>query len=548
MPASPLAEGPITAILLRIADSRKRRALTDYDAFLRAATTPPRLLERLSPHAALRAAHRARATVPAYRDFLKRNSWRDDPRLSAAARVRLLPETDKERYIKAYRTELRCQGGRIPPIGTQIDESSGSSGTPYNWVRSSEELHEIHHELSQFSRYLCGQDVITINGFSMGAWATGMNVGEAMRAIGIVKSTGPDVDRILHTLEFFGPEYTYIITGYPPFLKHLIDEGEARGVDWGRFRIYGFVGGEGMSEGLRAYLERRFLRVYSGYGASDLDIGVAGELPLTVWVRQHASENPALARALVGDDPRLPMVFQYDPLDYYVETNDARELIVTINRPNVLSPRIRYNIHDAGGTVPFERLLGILRDFRLDPYKEVQRPEQPIFPLPLLYLFGRSDSTISYMGANIYPEDVEDALFEDADDARVLGGFALELLDVGGGEQRVCVHVEADPVPDPEALAERLRRRVVEYLVAHNRDFRAAVGEDPSTSQIIVRLHAPGQGPFAGNVGRIKRRYILKPAEALVAAGVAAPGSSAAHGASGTSGAPGVPGAPLGGA
>ncbi|HEY7782843.1 MAG TPA: hypothetical protein VIC85_21800, partial [Ktedonobacterales bacterium] len=40
MAVSPLAEGPITGILPRIADRRKRRALTDCRVLLRAARTP----------------------------------------------------------------------------------------------------------------------------------------------------------------------------------------------------------------------------------------------------------------------------------------------------------------------------------------------------------------------------------------------------------------------------------------------------------------------------------------------------------------------------
>jgi len=179
-------------------------------------------------------------------------------RLPARERLRLLPVIDKESYVKRFSTERRCLDGRLPMVGVTVDESSGSSGTPYNWVRSTAELHGVHRELPQFARYCFGANVITINGFSMGPWATGVNTGEAMRAIGMVKSTGPDIDKILHTLEFFGPAYRYIITGYPPFLKHLLDLGEARGFDWAAYRMDAIVGGEGMSEGLRAYLERRF--------------------------------------------------------------------------------------------------------------------------------------------------------------------------------------------------------------------------------------------------------------------------------------------------
>ena len=218
------------------------------------------------------------------------------------------------------------------------------------------------------------------------------------------------------------------------------------------------------------------------------------------------------------------MLFQYNPLDYAIETNEQGELIITINRLALLSPRIRYNIHDAGGVIPFERMLHLLRQHGLDPLREVDRPGQPAFTLPFLYLFGRSDSTISYMGANIYPEDVEQALFSDADDARRLGAFCLELVDVGEAEQRPCVHVEildgagagsddggerrdsaagamagsdggADGAVDDPGLADRLRERVLKRLLAANHDFRASLAEDSRAAEIQVRLHRAGQRP-----------------------------------------------------
>jgi phenylacetate-CoA ligase len=508
--ASALLRPPVSMATLRAADLARRAALESYPIFLRSASTPPAVLEALSPVAGWRAAEHARRRVPAYRAFLARHGYADDPRLAPAERLARLPITDKQAYIRAFSTEERCLDGRIPLRGTQIDESSGSSGIPYNWVRGAAELKDKQGEMSQFARYTCGKIEITINAFSMGAWATGLNVGEALRMNGLVKSTGPDVDKIFHTLDFFGPRYRYVITAYPPFLKNLLDEAESRGFDWTRYQIHGIVAGEGMSEGLRAYLERRFRSVWSGYGASDLDIGVAGELPLSVWIRKRAAADPALQHALFGDDPRLPMLFQYNPLDYAIETNDQGELIITINRLSLLSPRIRYNIHDAGGVIPFERMLALLRQHGLDPLREVVKPEQPAFTLPFLYLFGRSDSTISYMGANIYPEDVEQALFADAADARRLGAFCLELVDVGEAEQRPCVHVEVleDPVDDAD-LAARLRERIVRRLVSANLDFRASLAEDSRAAEIQVRLYRAGSGPFAVNHGRIKRRYIV---------------------------------------
>ncbi|GAC1466906.1 MAG: phenylacetate--CoA ligase family protein [Chloroflexota bacterium] len=504
------------ALSLRITDLAKQAALYNSTLFQLSSSTPSAFLDRLSPHAAVRSALRAYHRVPAYHRFLNESGWRNDPTLPPEVRIRQLPETDKERYIKRFSIEERCLDGKIPLIGTEIDESSGSSGTPYNWVRSRADLAELHRTMAQFCRVYSehATNVITINGFSMGAWATGVNVGEAMRYIGIVKSTGPDIEKIVHTLRFFGPNYTYVITGYPPFLKHLLDESEAAGFDWTDYRVLGVVGGESMSEGLRTYLERRFFAVYSAYGASDLDIGVGGETPLTVWIRKRAVADAALQRALFGDDPRVPMLFQYNPLDYYVETNEQNELVVTVNRSRLLSPRIRYNIHDTGGTLSFHAMVDTLREFGLDATSACRRPGQPIFQLPFLYLFGRSDSTLSYMGANIYPEDVQQALFADATDARRLGAYCLELIDIGNGEQRPCVHVEVlAPQGDETVLSERLRQRVLDRLLSSNRDFRSAVAEDFSAAELMVQVHATGQGPFANNGTRIKHRYIVQAAD-----------------------------------
>lgn len=62
----------------------------------------------------------------------------------------------------------------------------------------------------------------------MGAWATGINMGVALERNGVVKNTGPDLDKILHTLEFLGSHRRYLMCGYPPFLKHVIDSPRAR--------------------------------------------------------------------------------------------------------------------------------------------------------------------------------------------------------------------------------------------------------------------------------------------------------------------------------
>jgi phenylacetate-CoA ligase len=495
--------------LAGLARSASRLNLTTF----RAAARYGRCAAGLSATAAALTARRALKDVPAYADFVSQSRGGPARGGSPGDWLARLPIADKASYIDRYPLAARCRHGALPAREVELDESSGSSGRPYTWVRSTAELRDVHRTMALLSRHLLASDtppgapVVTLNGFSMGAWATGTNVSHALRRVGAVKSTGPDLDRMLTTLQLLGPDHTWVVTGYPPFLRTLLDGAAARGLDLSGYRMYGFVGGEGMSEALRARLELTFRAVYSAYGASDLDIGVAAELPLSVWLRQRAAARPELAEALFGTRERLPMVFQYDPLDYHVETVDG-ELVVTVCRRAVLSPRVRYNVHDRGGTLPFDRALAICRDFGLDPeLGSLVRSAAPVLPLPFLYVHGRSDSTVSVHGANIYPEDVEWALGECAD-ADAVVGFALDLCEDARGVVRPLVHAECRD-PGIPGLADRLAVAVRDRLLATNADFRTAVAEDPHTGQVVVRPHPVGTGPFAANTHRIKRRYVL---------------------------------------
>ena len=498
------------AVALRALEAGKWAALRSYPLFEAGLAAPiPRWIEPLGARAALRSALHAYRRVPAYRDFVDGHGWRDDLSLTGTERLQRLPITDKRNYIAKYPTEARCLDGRVPLAGTEMDESSGSSGRPFDWVRGAAELAEMHRQFSQYATYTFGRDLVTLNGFSMGAWSTGVNTARALRPNGLVKSPGPDLDKILHTLEVLGPGYTYVLTGYPPFLREILEYGDSKGLDWRPYRLFGIVGGEGMSEQLRDRLLEHFIAVYSAYGASDLDIGVGAETAISIWLRRQAAANDELRRRLFGDDPRLPMVFQFNPLDHNIEPI-AGELVVTVSRLSMLSPRIRYNIHDAGGAATFGDVVALCQSFGLDPLAVASPFGHPPFRLPFMWVHGRSDATISYMGANIYPEDVEQALFVDTALADRIGAFALELRDIGDGAVRPLVHVELKRRAGDDAdVAALIRHNVVARLEQNSRDFQAAVAENPSTADFLVELHDPGEGPFAENSRRIKRRYIV---------------------------------------
>ena len=466
---------------------------------------PPSWIAWLARLRTVRAADHAARKVPAYRSFLKsnRSAPGDINRLT-------LPDTDKENYVRVYPPGDRCVGGRLPTADTAIDESSGSTGTPFNWIRSIEERHVSHFFISHFARYAFGEEPwITINAFSMGAWATGMNMGTALQMNSVVKSTGPDLDKIFSTLAYFGPDHKYLICGYPPFLKHMIDAARERNFPLERYRLMALLGGEGNSEGLRDYLYQYFRPVYSGYGATDIEIGLAGETPLSLAIRRAAQANSNLRQSLFGSDSRLPMVFQFSPLMHHIEANDIGELIFTITRLNVLTPRIRYNIHDEGGVATFKemerRFSEAGHDLRsLDPASTAKA-----IRMPFMWVYGRKDSTVSVMGANIYPEDIEECLYAEPDLAQVTSSYCLGLKEFADGAVRPRFSFEVRSEISPE-LQRRFEERIVAQLLSLNSDFRGAYAEYREAVTPVIDLYPNGAGPFAGDSARIKQTRILR--------------------------------------
>ena len=112
--------------------------------------TSPAVSSALSEARALRTAREAARRVPAYRDHLENHGIDQSTVMSLAE----LQETDKASYIDRYALPERCVDGRLPLVGTTIDESSGSTGTPYNWVRGAAERDHVRRMIGFFRQKL----------------------------------------------------------------------------------------------------------------------------------------------------------------------------------------------------------------------------------------------------------------------------------------------------------------------------------------------------------------------------------------------------------
>jgi len=269
----------------------------------------------------------------------------------------------------------------------------------------------------------------------------------------------------------------------------------------------------GCSEGLRAHFEQTFGTVVSSYGASDLEINLAAETELSIALRKACAADPELCRTLFGRE-QPPMIFQYNPFDYHVEsTEDEGELVVTVNRRTSVAPKIRYNIKDLGGSVSYRDVAAVLAERGLSI--EALADVRPAFPF--LYVFGRNDLSAPFYGAKVFTTDLDTILHETPEIEGMFSSFQLSVRETEDLEKKLVIRLER--APEGEVAGDRstaagsatedarLAPLLYRCLRDVNQDFRE-VSKLFGPEAIEVEVHDHGTGPFATRDRRVKERYV----------------------------------------
>ncbi len=446
----------------------------------------------------------AKKKVPAYKSFLQSQGFSNVSFKGIVPNINEIPFTDKENYVNQFSIKERCIYGNMPNHSVIIDESSGSSGMATNWARGRKER-EINARMIQFGmRNLFGKEpLFIINAFAMGPWATGVNVTMSCSKISTLKSIGPDKIKIENTLLHFGKAHKYILMGYPPFFKMLIDEAA---IDWHAYNVSLILGGESMSENMRAYLIKKGIKnVYSSYGASDIELNISAENDATISIRKLIEANNDLRKKILKHEGAMPMVFQYNPADFLIESSDKGELIITVCRSGYIAPKIRYNIHDKGHVLQMKSFYALLKELNIDE-KNIVKPKTD---LPLLFHYGRADMTVSFFGANISPTDVQETLYNLPELISQINSFALSANENINGEKELIISLEMQKSKtyDFSNLAKH-ESVFFERLANANQDFREAKKMLKNGNQTKLLVYNFNTGPFKNSEARIKAKYI----------------------------------------
>lgn len=444
--------------------------------------------------------HAVAGSVPAYRRFLAEHGVVPE-RVAAPEDFAQLPMTTKDTYIRRFPLPELCRGSAV---GDMIAVSSGSTGTPSFWPRTTADERVIAERFEEVFRdafAAAERSTLAVVCFALGTWVGGLFTTACCRHLAdrgypvTVVAPGSDKREILRVIPELAPHFDQVVLlGYPPFLKDVVDSGIAQGLDWSPFNVKLVTAGEVFSEQWRTLLAERTGMADPVTGTASLygtaDAGVLGnETPLSIQIRRFLAERPEAARELFGQS-RLPTLVQYDPgvrfFEEHRESPDAPGTLLFSGDNGI--PLVRYHIADEGGLVSFEHMRDFLGGHGFRP--DAAGPERPF-----AYVFGRSHFTVSYYGANIYPENIAVGLEQPEVCGRVTGKFVLEAAEDEHRDRQLAVAVELAPGAEPpEEVARLIADSILTQLLRLNSEFAAYV--PPQRQRPVVRLRPAGDPEY----------------------------------------------------
>ncbi|WP_394832679.1 phenylacetate--CoA ligase family protein [Pendulispora rubella] len=456
--------------------------------------------------------HETVAQVPAYRTFLAEQGVAAEQVRDEAA-FRALPLMTKENYFRRFPLDARCRQGALARA-EMIAVSSGSTGEPTFWPRTARDEALVAERFEQVFRDSFRADertTLAVICFPLGTWVGGMYTTSGCRALTAkgqkvtVITPGNNKDEILRVVAALAPSFEQVVLlGYPPFLKDVVDTARARGIDLRPWQVKLVLAGEVVSEEWRTLLAERLGQgnilqdSASLYGTADAGV-LATETPLSIALRRFFAAHPDLARERFGES-RLPTLAQYDPLARYLEERDGTLLFTADGGV----PLVRYHIADTGGIADFGAMMEFARARGFLLPAELESGDRGVREMPFVWVFGRSHFTVSFFGANVFPENVTVALEEAPIHTWVTGKFVLMAEEDAQRDRRLRLVVELAPgVAASDDKIEAIAASVVRALVLRSSEFAHYVPKERQRPEVML---APAGDPSWFPVG-VKHRY-----------------------------------------
>jgi phenylacetate-CoA ligase len=431
--------------------------------------------------------HSMAQRVPAYKDFLHKKGI-NYKKIVTIEDFQQVPLLDKDNYLQAYPREMLCWDGDLKGKSWVFSTTSGSTGVPYYFPRqqSQDECYALTAELYLRQNFqIDKKSTLYIVGFPMGTWIGGVFTYQALEMIARRKgyrlsiiTPGIDKKAIIEAVRQLGHDFDQVIIGsYAPFLKDILDDGEREGLQWKRYNL-GFVfSAEIFSEEFRDYVIRKtglknpYTPTLNHYGTVDLGT-MAHETPLSIWVRRFALKDKALYYDIFGETYKLPTLAQYMPHLFYFEVVDDERLVCSSNSG---LPLVRYDLKDRGGVFTLDQLrqVFIAHGYNLDEVIPKKTVGRHAWNLPFVFVYERSDLSVSFFAFQVYPDTVRRALHLKSLEKKLTGKFTMLVTYDDQGRQKLIINLECKQGHKIDSTTkERIIRRIIRQLTAENSEYR----------------------------------------------------------------------------
>lgn len=453
---------------------------------------------------ALKLFHRVGRSVPAYKDFLRKNHI-DPLHIKTYKDFTAITPVTKENYLNRYSLKELVWNGDLSR-NMMITASSGTTGLPYFWPLTNKHIDEgavLHELIYRQSFAIDKHKTLMIICFGMGTWIAGMYTFLTSLAVHekgyplTLITPGFNKEETLRILLLLSPQFEQtIIAGIPTFVKDVLEEWKDNKAHHTVPVIKLLFAGEGFSEAWRSYVldlvhsKNVLTDSVSILGSADAAM-MGFETPQSIAIRRRATQNNSLRHALFHDE-RVPALSAYVPTLRFFETG-GDELLLTANRS---IPLIRYNIHDQGGTLSPSHTLSVLKDHDIDLARElrIHHTFTPQLNFPYVYVFGRGKFIATIYAANIYPENIRDTLVHPSVRTFVTGRFTQETKYKENQDHYLNINVELAPHIGRDAqISRKIVSAFVETVQKTNSEFRRIYQEYGIKARPKVMLHQYGE-------------------------------------------------------
>lgn len=460
-------------------------------------------------------------TVPAYKKLLRAEGIKTSS-IQTIEDFQKLPVIDKDSYLRKYKyTELFPN--KDLSYTTTISATSGSTGEPFYLPRGEYQDWQYEYVAELFLRNqfeIDKKSTLGIIGFGLGIWIGGIFTYKVFNKLSSkgyrisLISTGPDKKLYLKSLKKFGRLFDQVILmGYPPFVKDIIDEAPDYGINLKKYNIKILTAAEGFSEKFREYITKKshiknsLADTINIYGTVELGT-MAHETSLSNLVRKIAEQDKRAFAKIFPHATQLPTLAQYHPsLAYFEEINN--EVVGSGYGSSI--PLLRYGFRDKGGVASFDDMLAKLRNAGVDILKEakLKNISQQILNLPFVYAYGRVDDSVVLRGANIYIDEIRNALLHKSLENHATGKFTMIKKEDKNLNGYLEINIELRKgVRGKASFKKHVQNTIIDYLRRTNSEFNDQYQSSPKGVAPKITLWPYQDIKYFGPGG--KQRWIEK--------------------------------------